>query len=106
MASSIRSAEPGPGPCRRHRAANSASSAAGIERSLELRVTTRSDSTGSSSSSIPATSLSALTARTPTSREKLNASVSAAMLAAMPDGLCAASAITVGLRRSDLQPAG
>src|ERR1700761_4785606 len=99
MASSIRSAT-----CTRSRPntslARSASSSAGIERSEELRVTTTSDSTGSSSSRMPATSLSALIASTPTRRLKLNASFTAATVAAMPAGLWAASPITVGLRRS------
>ena len=49
---------------------------------------------------MPGTSLSALTASTATRVPKPNASVTAAMLAAMPAGLCAESTITTGLRRT------
>ena len=49
-------------------------------------------STGSSSASTPATSLSSLTARTPITRVKPNNSVNASIVAAIPAGLCAASA--------------
>src|SRR5215468_10183965 len=80
--------------------ATSASEATGIDRGEEFAVTTMSLSTGSSSPSTPATSLSSLTATTPISRAKLNDSVSAAMVAAIPAGLCPASTITVGLRRT------
>src|ERR1700677_75816 len=68
--------------------------------SEEYLVTTISLSSGSSSARMPATSLSLLTATTPVSRVKLNSSCIAATVTAMPPGLCAASMITVGLRRS------
>jgi hypothetical protein len=63
-----------------------------------LRVTTISSSSGSSSSSIPATSLSPLAAKTPVTWSKLNDSSIPATVAAMPAGLCAASMTMVGLR--------
>src|SRR5215472_521069 len=69
-------------------------------RAAEFLVTTRLEVAGSSSPSMPATSLSALTASTAIRASKPNASVTAAMLTAMPAGLCAESTITTGLRRS------
>src|SRR6185437_6564661 len=72
-------------------AASSAVSSGSNDRSEELRVTT-------SSSSIPATSLSPLAAKTPVTWSKLNDSSIPATVAAMPAGLCAASMTMVGLR--------
>ena len=63
-------------------------------------MTTISSSTGSSCSSIPVASLSASTATTPISRRNENDSPSAATLAAIPCGLCAASTMTVGAPRT------
>src|SRR5689334_6808901 len=99
IASSIRSA------CRTRSGpstvpASSRSLAGAIDRLEELAVTTSSVTTGSSWSRIAGTSLSSLTARMPIRPVKLNASVSASRLAAIPAGLCAESTMTVGLRRT------
>src|SRR5215472_17051255 len=81
-------------------AASCSSSPGSMDRAAEFLVTTRLEVTGSSSPSMPATSLSALTASTPIRVSKANASVTAAMLTAMPAGLCAESTIITGLRRT------
>src|SRR5215831_8059686 len=82
------------------RAASPCSSSGSMDLDAELRVTTRPAAAGSSCSSIPVTSLSALTASTATRVPKPNASVTASTLTAMPAGLCAESTITTGLRRT------
>src|SRR5579871_5965598 len=78
--------------------ASSAVCSGSRERSEELRVTTMSVSSGSSSARMPGTSLSPLAANTPVRRAKLNASSTPATVAAIPAGLCAASMMMVGLR--------
>src|SRR5215469_5910564 len=81
-------------------AAISASFPGSADLGEELPVTTSSDATGSSSSRIPGTSLSSLTARMATSSVNVKASDRAATVAAIPAGLCAASTMTSGLRRT------
>ena len=81
-------------------AARCSSSPGSMDLAAEFLVTTRLEVAGSSSPSMPGTSLSALTASTAIRLSKPNASVTAAMLAAMPAGLCAESTITTGLRRT------
>src|SRR6476620_11267185 len=68
-------------------AAISASSWAGIARSVEFWVHTISDSTGSSSPRKPSTSLSAMAPTTPTRGSKVNESRSASTRAVAPCGL-------------------
>ena len=62
---------PGPGPRRRSRPRARPARSAGIARGEEFVVTTISDRAGSSSSSMPSTSLSSATATTPMIRSKL-----------------------------------
>ena len=71
-----------------------------MDRDAEFPVTTSRATAGSSCSSIPVTSLSALTASTATRVPNPKASVTASTLTAMPAGLCAESTITTGLRRT------
>src|SRR5580693_140788 len=80
--------------------ASSASLAGSADRGEELAVTTSSETTGSSSSRIAGTSLSSLTARMAIRSVAANDSLSAATVAAIPAGLCAASTIVTGLRRT------
>src|SRR5450432_920672 len=71
--------------------ARSASCSGAIDRAEEFAVTTTAAATGSSWSRIPATSLSALTARTAISSPNPNDSVSACAVAVIPPGLWAES---------------
>src|SRR3984885_5037891 len=80
--------------------ASSASLAGSADRGEELAVTTSSETTGSSASRIAGTSLSSLTARMAIRSVAANASSRAATVAAIPAGLCAASTIVTGLRRT------